>query len=123
MPNFAIEGGYIDFGEYSTIHKLEATEEDPAYEAKGVSLMAVGIAPVSERVNIFGKLGVLRWEQDIKDPNKPEQGTVHNEGTDLAIGAGAEVKLHENVSLRGEVEHFEDLDANLFSVGVTFNTM
>jgi opacity protein-like surface antigen len=122
MPNLAIEAGYIDFGEYSTIHQLENTTEDPAFEAKGLSLMVVGTIPVNERVNLFGKVGALRWEQDVTDPDHPERGTRHNEGTDLALGLGAEIKLSKNISLRAEAEHFDDLDANLFSVGVVFNT-
>lgn len=122
MPNLAIEGAYIDFGEYSTIHHFENTDEDPAFEARGLSLSAVGSIPVHKRVNLFGKVGVLHWEQEVSDPNHPALGTRHNEGTDLALGVGAEVKLSKNVSLRAEAEHFDDLDANLFSVGVVFNT-
>jgi len=122
MPNLAIEAAYIDFGEYSTIHQFENTAEDPAFEAKGLSLSAVGIIPVNERINLFGKVGVLHWEQDVSDPNHPERGTNHNEGTDLALGLGAEIKLSKNVSLRAEAEHFDDIDVNLFSVGVVFNT-
>ena len=122
MPNLAIEGAYIDFGEYSTIHQFENNAEDPAFEAQGLSLSAVGIIPVNERINLFGKVGVLHWKQKVTDPDHPERGTRHNQGTDLALGLGAEMKLSKNVSLRAEVEHFDDLDANLFSVGVVFNT-
>ena len=122
MPNLAIEGSYIDFGEYSTVHQFENTAEDPAFEAKGLSLMVVGKMPVTKRINMFGKVGALRWEQDVTDPEHPERGTRHNEGVDLAIGLGAEIKLSKNISLRAEAEHFDDIDVNLFSVGVVFNT-
>ena len=122
MPNLAIEGAYIDFGEYSTVHQFENRDEDPAFEAHGLSLSAVGIIPVNERINLFAKVGVLHWEQEVSDPNHLERGTQHNEGTDLALGLGAEIKLSKNISLRAEAEHFDDLDANLFSVGVVFNT-
>lgn len=122
LPNLAIEAAYIDFGEYSTTRHYEDNDKDPAFDAKGVSLMAVGSVPLTKKVNLFGKLGMLTWEQDVSDPAFPEGGTSHNEGTDLAVGVGIGVQLSKNISLRAEAEHFDDIDVNLVSVGVVFNT-
>jgi len=50
-------------------------------------------------------------------PSLMQGGSV---GTGVGVGVG--VQLSKNISLRAEAEHFDDIDVNLVSVGVVFNT-
>ena len=120
MPNFALEGAYIDFG-------TETTETDGIKTAeaslKGVSLMGVASTSVTDNIDVFGKFGVLRWKGDAwagKDGYEVDATTT---GTDLAIGAGAQVNVTDNIAIRGEVEHFDDININLLSLGASFSTL
>ncbi len=116
MPNFAIEGAYIDFG--------SATKEvEGDYEAdislKGVSLMGVASTSITDDIDVFGKFGVMRFKADTW----AEDEDISVSGTELAIGAGASMNVSDNIAIRGEVEHFDDLDINLYSAGVSYSTM
>jgi len=134
MPSFAVEGAYIDFGEVSNTYEGSLDEDGTntwgkaSDKIKGVSLMGVASTSVTDNIDVFGKLGVLRWDRDSwvsydqNDTSKPSTfGST--QGTDLAIGAGAEVNVSDNIAIRGEVEHFDDIDVNLFSLGASFSTL
>lgn len=126
-PNLAIEGAYIDFGEYSNQYdQAEWWGKDKA-TAKGVSLMGVASTSVSDNIDIFGKLGVLHWKRDVwsitSDDSYSNPDVIQTQtGNDLAIGAGAAINVNDNIAIRGEVEHFNDLDVNLVSLGASFST-
>ena len=126
-PNLAIEGAYIDFGEYSNQYDQGTWWGKDKATAKGVSLMGVASTSVSDSIDVFGKLGVLHWKRDAwsvtsdSTQTSPDV-TATDTGNDLAIGAGASINVSDNIAIRGEVEHFNDLDVNLVSLGASFSS-
>ena len=117
MPNLAFEGAYIDFG-------TETNDDETAeISFKGVSLMGVASTSVTDNIDVFGKFGVLRWKGDAWSGESGYEVDASATGTDLAIGAGAQVGVTDNIAIRGEVEHFDDINVNLFSLGASFSTL
>ena len=109
--NFAIEGNYIDFGR----------PEGPFYgidssvRVDGFGLSALGIMPISDEFELFGKVGLFGWNADIKVG--PFSST--DDGTDVIYGFGAAYRLSDQLSLRAEWE-FVDLeggDLDMLSIG------
>lgn len=105
----AVEASYVNFGEpEDTVlgTKLKA-------DGDGVSAFAVGFLALGP-VDLFGKVGLLSWDSKI--------GAASDDGTDLAYGVGAQVRLL-GLSLRAEYEIFDasDIDElNMLSLGVTY---
>lgn len=121
MPNVGFEGAYIDFGQPTAEFSDGTSTVTGVGEATGFSLAAVGSAPVADSLELFGKLGVARWELDTYNASSPNEKVIY-EGSGLLIGAGANVNINQNVGIRGEIEHFDDLDINLLTIGGTFSS-
>ena len=114
--NVAIEGGY---------HKLFNAEETLGsntvqVEGSGLSLNALGIYPVSPQLDVFGKVGLMAWEESAKT-NNATNGMLS--GSDLLLGAGADYKVNENWGIRGEYEHVGGLmKSHAYTMGATYST-
>lgn len=136
-PNLAVEGAYVDFGESSSdgvipvIPGLNAVSNATslASQATGFNVSGVASAPVTNEVSMFGKAGLMMWEKESSatvqgvGPNAATIAqTTTTDGVDLSLGAGAEYKINDNWGVRGELEHFNGLNNNLYSVGATFST-
>ncbi|WP_298607190.1 outer membrane beta-barrel protein [uncultured Thiothrix sp.] len=113
LENFAIEGAYQNLfsgrftGEDGNSYKVEST---------GLSASALGIMPLKDNLDFFGKLGFLAWEGRIN-------GTAQADGTDMLLGGGIQSKINDNLGLRGEVEYVGgDLDSTNYSAGLTYST-
>lgn len=134
-PNLAVEGVYVDFGDgeatgnIPVIPGINAVPNATSLtsNATGFGVSGVASAPVSDELNVFGKIGVLAWERKsiatvagIADAAITRQADT--DGVDLSLGAGAEYRINDNWGIRGEYEHFEGVSANLYSVGATFST-
>ena len=75
-------------------------------------------------------MGAVFWDNEdsitVKNASNTQvlkEAKVTSDGTDLTLGAGAEYKLDENWAVRGEYEHFNGLDANMYSIGATFSSL
>lgn len=113
VENFALEGAYQNLfsGRYTGLdgksYKLEST---------GLSASALGIMPLKDNLDFFGKLGFLAWEAR-------NNGTAQADGTDMLLGGGIQSKINDNLGLRGEVEYVGgDLDSTNYSAGLTYST-
>ena len=53
-----------------------------------------------ERISIFGSVGVLSWDQDVRymDTVSPEPLVYHDEGTSFSVGFGADFNLEADGS-------------------------
>lgn len=105
----AVEASYVNFGEPEDTVLGTDLEAD----GDGVSAFAVGFLAVGP-VDLFAKAGLLSWDSTIAGAS--------DDGTDLAYGAGVQVRLL-GLSLRAEYEIFDvdDIDElNMLSVGVTY---
>lgn len=120
----AIEIGYIDFGEVSILGTdsfFGTTRVSGSVTGFGIS--GVGIAEITDRLSLMGKVGMLRWDVDYKLSSSEEGSLSESEsGTDFTFGVGAVLSLTDRVSARIEWERFEidDDDADLLSASILF---
>ena len=91
---------------------------------KGWDAFAIGILPVSNVVDIFGKIGMMSWDTDITSVQDGE--VIYSEsstGTDTAYGIGIGFWVGQNVTLRAEGEWFKIGDYQtvaIYSANVTY---
>lgn len=95
--NFAVEGGYYDFG--------SPEQSGVEYQGDALGLFAVGILPLNPSVSLFGKAGVLSWDYE----NKGKDVSNDDSGNDFAWGLGVDFKAVDNLRVRAEYE-FAPLD-------------
>ena len=121
--SFALEVSYNDLGEVSG----SDSEISVDIEASSFDVLMVGLAPLSDKFNAFGKVGFSRWELDARldDGNGVISGKV--DGTDLTFAVGLEMTLNDNLSgniqwqrIQAELDG-EDLDVDKISLGLSFN--
>lgn len=115
--NFAVELSYIDLGDF---------EDDVApkwtIELDGFNFAAIGIIPVSEKIDIFGKVGMFMWDVSLKESGFGELDD--DDGTDISLGLGMSLNITEQFGIVAEYQKF-DLDdgdaADNLSIGARFN--
>lgn len=108
------EGSYVTLGD---LHKNGENSDVSVIAAHGVASM-----PLTEKFDVFGKLGVMRWSSDNTDGGQ--------DGFGVAYGVGAKMHMSETTNLRAEWEKYpgietsssEDTDINMLSVGVELST-
>jgi len=129
-PNFAIEFGYADLGEFSA----SGTDSflgtaSVAAETTALFVTANGIMPVAQNFNLFGKVGIARWDMDLSATSSVfGSGSLSDDGFDIMFGIGASFAVGQMVSIRAEWERFAvgdsattgESDIDLLSAGVTF---
>ena len=90
-----IEAGYSEFArpdDNTVAPNLEV-------ESKSYDVYAVGVQPVTEKLDLFGKLGFVRSDTEIEESETSEASTS---GTDLALGFGGEYSVSERFAIRSE---------------------
>jgi len=100
--NFAVEASYVDLGE---------SEDDifPVWtiEVDGFNFSAVGIIPVNDKVDFFGKVGMFMWDVTLDEAGTGELAS--DDGTDISIGFGVAANLTDQFGVVFEYHKF-DLD-------------
>ena len=126
--NMGLELGYTSFGEFG----YSGTETGVgvgiftgAREVTGFYGAVVGYFPLSETLSLVGKLGMASWEEDgsISAAAMRNSAFVRGDsGTDLILGAGAEYKFTDNISLRGDLMQLKAPEnIHMWSIGVLYN--
>ena len=118
---FAAEAAIYNFAEAS----VGAIEVSPGNFAsgsvsmKGVGAYAVGMYPVSKKVNLMAKLGVLSWDADLQRNNT----TGTNDGTDVAYAVAASYGFTKELLVTAEWEFFDsdNPELSMLSLGFRFN--
>ena len=121
----AFEGGFTNLGNNQYLERnVQGYREKVDISIKGFNAFVVGILPVSNVVDIYGKLGILAWDTDITVTLREEVNFAESSsGTDTAYGIGAGFWVGPNVTLRGEGEWFKIGDygtVGFYSVNVTY---
>ncbi len=90
-----------------------------AVKSTGAAAYAVGRYPVSKKIKLGGKLGVLKWDADLRVNNT----TGSNNGTDLAYGLFASYAFTKQLAVQAEWEKFnsDNPELSLFTVGFRFD--
>ena len=119
---FALEAAYYNFAEAS-VGAAELSPGGPvvsmAASAKGFGGYAVGMYPISKKFKLMAKLGMLRWDADLKVNN----ASGSNDGSDMAYGVAASYAFTRQLLVVGEWEGFntDNPELSLLSVGFRFN--
>ena len=114
--NFAVEVSYIDLGESEdNIAPVWTIESD------GFNFSAVGIIPVNDKIELFGKVGMFMWDASLDEAGTGE--LVSDDGTDLSLGLGATANLTDQFSVVFEYQQFDidGDDVTNISIGARFN--
>jgi opacity protein-like surface antigen len=131
LDHLAIEANYVDFGTSDAQLSIvcAATIGFPcpnraSIDASAVSVSALGFVTLP-LVDIYGRLGVSRWEADgdVRFTGAGSGLTTRatRKGTDPTIGVGVQFRF-ASLALRAEYEYFEILgdSAGAVSVGFTY---
>lgn len=127
--NVAFEVAYADFGSFDAVTTVTSpitARNRGEFETTALLLDAVGILPLGDKHEIFGKVGLAVWEIDVDISGTPGGARLSpgfdEDGSDLHYGAGVAAHLTDTVTLRAEWEAV-DLDKDLYawSIGIQFN--
>jgi OOP family OmpA-OmpF porin len=122
--NFAVELGYINFGEV----EARGPGGTVSVEATAFDLMAVGSLPVVDRFSVYGKLGLYRGETDGRANTVLLTASSSESNTDLTFGFGARFDISRNFAVRAEWQRYADVgggdvgedDIDVISIGALF---
>ena len=118
--SFGLEGGFIDLGGLTfeaisngsgSIHAIGNVRLSS--ELEGLLFNVKGTIPVSERFSLYGKFGLLRWNNEFTSTFSTN---TEDSGSDLLAGAGIALALTHGFSFNMDYLLI-DLDGN--SVDVT----
>jgi OOP family OmpA-OmpF porin len=133
-PNFALEGGYTDFGKFSATRTVTAPSAGSfgvSIKSSGFHVDAVGILPIN-RFDLFAKAGVI---YTTTKADFSSSGAVSAPGNnkksefDGKYGFGASYRLSQALALRAEWERALKVgdpdktgegDIDLLSVGLNW---
>lgn len=114
----ALEAGYHNFIEdRGSINQQQV-------KVTGLSASVLGIMPANEiemfanqdSLEFFGKIGLAAWESKLDYERQTD-------GTDFLLGGGAQMKLGDNLGMRGEIEYLgSDIDSLNYNAGLTYST-
>jgi len=115
----AAELAYYNFAEASVSTTVLNVTANASAEAKGIAAYAVASYPVSKKIKLAVKLGVLDWNADLRVNNR----SASTDGTDLAYGILASYAFTKQLNIVAEWESFEtdSPELALFSVGFKFD--
>ena len=104
LLDFAVEGGYVDFGNSDdTVGSVKVETDVTGWDLFG--LIGANIGPIG----LFAKAGMIRWDGKVSEPGE----SASDDGTDPAYGIGARFKIG-SLEIRAEYEAFDlsvsDLD-------------
>jgi len=118
---FAAEAAVYNFAEASVgaVETSSGVFASGSVSMKGVGAYAVGIYPVSKKVNLMAKLGVLKWDADLQFNND----TATNDGTDAAYALAASYGFTKELLVTAEWESFDsdNPELSMLSLGFRFN--
>jgi OmpA-OmpF porin, OOP family len=89
-PNFALEVGAADLGHIDN--------SNGRVDGRSVFLDAIGIAPLTDKWSLLGRLGVAHVNLDTSAGD--------GSGSGLNVGLGAQYALTSSIGLRGEWERY-----------------
>ena len=117
--NFALEGAYADLGKFG----YNVGGVDGNYRPKALSLSAVGMMPLWDRLSVYGKAGLAHTEVKLDGPLD-----ASDSGNGLLIGAGVMYDVNRNVYARAGWDRYANVGSDaigkgsidLYSVGIGY---
>lgn len=117
---FAAEVSAYNFAEASigAIEVSPGTFASASVSMKGFGAYAVGVYPVSKKVNLMAKVGVISWNADLQ----VNDAKAENDGTDAAYALAASYAFTKELSVAAEWESFntDNPELSMLSLGFKF---
>ena len=90
-------------------------------EFTGFNFSVVGIYPVSQLFDVFGKAGGFAWDASLGGVDS--EGVVKDDGVGLAFSVGAVANITESLGVVLEYQRFDldSLDGENISLGFKFS--
>jgi len=113
--HFALEGGYIDFGEATTSGFVGGVTTRVTAETTAFELVAVGRVPLTDNFSLYGKAGFFRYDSE----GVATGGLVNTssgKGTELTFGFGAEYAFTPALAARVEWQRYLDVGSEVVGV-------
>jgi hypothetical protein len=113
--NVAFEVFNADLGEVKITDGVDSID----IEAVSFGVSVLGIIPVTESFELFGKVGYQSWEADL---SSTVGVSASADGTDVTYGVGATYTTGP-FSFRAEAERydFDGEDVDMLSAGIAYN--
>lgn len=133
-PNFGLELGYLQLSEGKSNEPKDKTLYN---KQNAIDVAAKGILPITNNVNIYGKLGVAYLTTELKkdtsvngiptstDLNQAQGIAKHKWAPEVAIGMGYDIT--PNVTVDTSLTHIQPMGSNrpgnidFLAVGVSYN--
>lgn len=117
--NFAVELAYMDLGK--PVEDFFGFRQE--YDVWAVALWGKGILPVTEKIDLFAKLGFAHWEYDkISQIGSLPPASTSQSSNDFAWGLGISFDVGKKYAIPIEYEQIQgDLDTvAMFSVSFIY---
>ncbi len=132
-PNFGLEVGYLQLSE----GKSNFPQDTQYNKQHAIDVAAKGMLPITQNVNIYGKLGVAYLTTELKkdatdkgipistDLNQAEGIAKHKWAPEVAVGMGYDIT--PNVTVDTSLTHIQPMGNNrpgnidFLAVGVSYN--
>lgn len=115
----AVEGAYVDLGEFEQSFNIIGLPVNLSADADGFAAAVMGAVPLGERFDLEGRLGLFFWD------GRASAGTLAADPSDenLFLGLGASFDLSRNIAVTGDWTRYEleDVEADVFTIGFRIN--
>jgi OmpA-OmpF porin, OOP family len=118
--NFAVEGSYVNFGKARGTVNFGGSSVSVDAKSDGFGIAALGILPLSDQFELFGKLGFMRGDSEADVTIGGSTFKVGSSGTELHYGVGGIYNLSRNLGIRAEWENVDDADLSVLSIGLQY---
>jgi OOP family OmpA-OmpF porin len=119
--NFAAEVFYANLGKITvsaTVPGVGTVRAESKLQSVGAA--ALGIWPVGEQFEVFGKLGIASSDTKTSATGPGVTVSGNGSGSDILFGVGATYNFTRSLGLRAEWERFNDSEVNVLSIGVQY---
>ena len=131
--NLGFELGYKTLGEYvaktqsgTTASGRSATLHSGSQEVNGFNFGFIGVFPVQNQIDVYGKAGILRWKDEIEIDATIDRERIRDDdkdtGTDPYFGFGGKYNFSKQLSLGLEWARYKIDDGDVSDTFTVFGT-
>jgi len=117
---FAIEGGYYDLGQYTFNGKVGNVDVSGSAKAKSWGLSAVGIAPLSDAFELYGRLGIEQSELKANANTALLTASESDKQTGATYGFGGRYLFTKQFGMFAEWMKNDKINVDSYLIGVDF---
>lgn len=114
--NFAAEAFWGEWGEIS----VTSGGVTGAAEARTIGVAGLGIWPVGNEFEVFGKIGIGSTKMKATGSAPGVTVVQSDSGSEIVFGFGATYNFTRNFGVRAEWERLNDAEADVMSIGLQY---